>query len=266
MFQNIQDASASTEYKEEKRRLNIFSNILTKNNIILYILVLMVSTIGVGQDVSPFSIAIAAACIAGGIPILGVAAFGVAGNAIAFGTSGALNYMITLLVLIVTMFILKPVYNEENRNEKMKIAINVFLAVFLVQAVKLLISGFTLYDGLVGITMAIATVVFYKIFVNSIVVVQEFRERNAFSIEEVIRSKLAFSNCSRCNWRFFYIWIFYKKYFKYFYCNVSWMEKWIINRNNIRCSNWCNPRCYCRNRAYNDSSICNFWYDSWSVK
>ena len=92
--------------------------------------------------------------------------------------------------LIITMFIIKPLFNEENRNEKMKIAKNVFLSIFLVQAIKLLGAGFTIYDGLMTITMAVVTTAFYKIFVNSIVVIQEYDERNAFSIEEVMGASL----------------------------------------------------------------------------
>lgn len=193
MFQNIEGVQESTEYVEENKKtkkVNIFSNIFTKDNIILYIIIFMVSTIGIGQDISPFSLAIVAACIASGIPILGVAVMGLLGNAVAFGTAGALNYMITLLVLILTFYIIKPTYNDENRNEKIKIALNIFISIFIVNAVKLLITGFTVYDALVAITLAIVSVVFYKIFVNSLVVIQEFRERKAFSIEEVIGASL----------------------------------------------------------------------------
>lgn len=192
MFQNIQEVEPNTGYTGENKtkKLNIFSNVFTKNNILLYIIVFMVSTLAVGQDVSPFSLAVVAACIASGIPILGVAVIGLIGNIIAFGTEGALNYMITLLILIITLFIIKPVYNEEGRNEKIKIAFNVFLSVFIVNSVKLLITGFTIYDGLVAIMLAVATVIFYKIFVNSLVVVQEFKERKALSIEEVLGASL----------------------------------------------------------------------------
>ncbi len=190
MFQNIEDVHENIGYDEEKKRINIFSNIISKNKIALYIIVLMISTIGMGQDISLFSIAIAAACIASGVPILGVAIFGLIGNIITFGTTGALNYMVTLLLLIITMFIIKPLYNEENRNEKMKISLNVFLSIFLVQAIKLLGSGLTIYDVLMTITMATITTAFYKIFVNSIVVIQEYDERNAFSIEEVMGASL----------------------------------------------------------------------------
>ena len=189
MFQNIEDVQENIEYNE-KRKLNILSNIFTKNKIALYAIVFMVSTIGMGQDISTFSIAIVAACIGAGIPILGVAIFGLIGNIVTFGTSGALNYMVTMLVLIITMFIIKPLYNEENRNEKMKLSLNVFLCIFLLQIIKLFGTGLTIYDGLMTITSALVTTVFYKIFVNSIVVIQEYDERNAFSIEEVMGASL----------------------------------------------------------------------------
>ena len=193
MFQNIQDVSQNIEDTQEKKRLNIFTNIISKNKIALYIIVFMVSTIGMGQDISLFSIAVVAACIAAGIPIFGVALFGLIGNIITFGMAGSLNYMVTLLVLIITMFIIKPLYNEENRNEKMKLSLNVFLGVFLVMTIKLIGSGLTIYDGFMTVTMALVTTVFYKIFVNSIVVIQEYDERNAFSIEEVMGASLLLS-------------------------------------------------------------------------
>lgn len=193
MFQNIQDVQANTGYVEndkKEKKINIFSNIFAKNNILLYIIVFMVSTIGMGQEFSPFSLAIVASCIASGIPILGIAVLGLIGNIVVFGTTGALNYMVTLLVLIATLFIIKPMYNEEGRNEKIKIALNLFISVIAVELVKLMLTDFIIYDALVGLTMAIISVVFYKIFVNSLVVLQEFRTQRAFSIEEVIGASL----------------------------------------------------------------------------
>ena len=193
MFQNIQDVQANTGYVEndkKEKKINIFSNIFAKNNILLYIIVFMVSTIGMGQEFSLFSLAIVAACIASGIPILGIAVLGLIGNIVVFGTTGALNYMVTLLVLIATLFIIKPMYNEEGRNKKIKIALNLFISVIAVELVKLMLTDFIIYDALVGLTMAIISVVFYKIFVNSLVVLQEFRTQRAFSIEEVIGASL----------------------------------------------------------------------------
>ena len=60
----------------------------------------------------------------------------------------------------------------------------------LIQLVKIAFAQFTLYDILASITLSVIAFVFYKIFVNSIVVVQEFYEKRAFSIEEVIGASL----------------------------------------------------------------------------
>ncbi len=54
-------------------------------------------------------------------------------------------------------------------------------------------SGFTVYDFLLGITISIIALVFYKIFVNSIVVLQDFYKKRAFSIEEVVGASLLLS-------------------------------------------------------------------------
>ncbi len=190
MFQNIQNDVQTHEEKDVNIKTNIFKNVFTINNILLYIISFMVSTIGIGQDISPFSLSIVAACFSGGIPAIGVVLISLIGNIIGFGTNGALNYIITILVLILTFFILKPRYNEENRNEKIKIGKNLFISTLLVGVVKLLISNFTIYDLLLTITLSIITFVFYKIFVNSIVVLKDFREKKAFSIEEVIGASL----------------------------------------------------------------------------
>jgi len=197
MIQNIDDVYGDVRYKtktgekgEKVKRANIFSNVFAKENILLYIIVFMISTIGIGQDVSPFSLAIVTACIAAEIPILGIAVMGLIGNSIAFGVTGALNYMVMLLVLIATFFVFKPVYNEESRNEKIKISFNLFISIFLVWIFKLLIAGFSVYGLFVTITMTIVTVMFYKIFVNSLSVIQDFRTSKAFSIEEVLGASL----------------------------------------------------------------------------
>jgi len=111
------------------------------------------------------------------------------------------------LVTIVSLFIIKPRYNEQERNEKIKIGKNIFIGTLLVQIIKFVVSGFTLYDILFAITISIIALVFYKIFVNSIVVVQSSFEKRAFSIEEVIRSKLAFIYICRSIWKFMYTWV-----------------------------------------------------------
>lgn len=194
MFQNINEDTISinknNNIKTGKRNVNIFSNVFAKENIAIYIVAFMMSLVGIGGEYSIFSISLLGACFASSVPALGILAFSMLGNVIKFGVNGLMGYFLTALVMIITLFIFRPRYNEDERNEKIKIGKNVFIAVLLIQLVKIAFAQFTLYDILASITLSVIAFVFYKIFVNSIVVVQEFYEKRAFSIEEVIGASL----------------------------------------------------------------------------
>ena len=200
MFQNIEGVvnNGQPYGKTKIKKLSIFANVFELRNIAIYVISFMVSLIGLGGELSPFSISIFAACFANSIPLLGVAIVSVIGSSIKYGVTGALSYMLTALVMIATFFIIKPKYNEEERNEKVKVSKNVFIASFLVQFAKTMMAGFTIYDLLVSITFSVVAVVFYKIFVNSLIVLQDFREKRAFSIEEVIGASLLISIAVSC--------------------------------------------------------------------
>lgn len=157
---------------------------------ILYIISLMTSMVGLTGELSPFSLSMIAACFSNSIPLLGVVVVSAIGNAIRFGMEGVLSYLLTVLVMVVTLFIIKPKFNEEERNEKIKVGKNIFIATLIVQFAKSMMSTFTIYDGLVSITFSIIVFVFYKIFVNSIIAIENFQEKKAFSIEEVIGTSL----------------------------------------------------------------------------
>lgn len=193
MFQNINVDTMDIEDKKEKddtSKVNVFSNVFSKENIVLYIVSFMLSFVGLGGEFSVFSVSMLGACFASSVPALGIVIVSLIGNLIKYGVGGALGYFLTALVMVVTLFIVKPIYNEKERNEKIKIGKNVFIATLVIQAIKLAISGFTMYDVFSGITISMLALVFYKIFVNSMVVIQEFNKKKAFSIEEVIGASL----------------------------------------------------------------------------
>lgn len=201
MFQNLEGVAAenNSNYSTKKiKKLNILANVFELRNIAVYVVAFMVSMVGFGGDFSPFSVSIFAACFANTIPLLGVVVVSLVGTGIRFGLPGLLSYMLTSLVMIATFFIFKPRYNEEMRNEKVKVAKNVFISALIVQMAKMMMSGFTIYDFLVGITFSVISVVFYKIFVNSLVVLQDFKEKRAFSIEEVIGASLLIAISVSC--------------------------------------------------------------------
>lgn len=195
MFQNINEGTIDsnidyTENKKEKKKIDLLTNVLSIKNIPIYIISFMISMVGIMGDVSPFSISIFGACIANSVPLLAVVLFSLIGSAIKFGISGLLTYILTALVLIITMFIFRPVYNEEEKNEKVKLSKNIFISYMIIQLAQIGISGFTLYDILSAISLSIIAVVFYKIFVNSMIAIRDFAEGKAFSIEEVLGASL----------------------------------------------------------------------------
>ena len=191
MFQNLsEDTIDNNIVNEEKNKVNIFKNVFAKENIVIYIVAFMLSFVSLGQEFSIFSISLLGACISFSVPALGVVVISLIGNLIKFGVGGALGNIITTLILVASLFIIKPRYNEQERNEKIKIGKNVFLASILIGILQISMETFTLYDVLSTITLAIITLVFYKIFVNSLVVVKEFYKNRAFSIEEVIGASL----------------------------------------------------------------------------
>ena len=171
----------------------MLKNLTSFKNIIIYIISFMISTIGMGQDVSPFSIAIVGACLASGVPAIGVVLVGLIGNIIGAGTIEALNYILIILMLLILLFIKPPRENDEYKNEKIQISGHIFFSVIFVMIAKLILTKFTIGDMLLHITLAIFSVVFYKIFVNSLIVIEEITERRAFSIEEVMGASLLLS-------------------------------------------------------------------------
>ena len=84
-------------------------------------------------------------------------------------------------------------YNEQERNEKLNIGKNIFISTLIVGLATIFMQTVTVYDILSSITLAIIALVFYKIFVNSITVLQDFLKKRAFSIEEVIGASLILS-------------------------------------------------------------------------
>ena len=146
--------------------------------------------VGLGGEFSIFSISMLGACLASSVPALGILLVSLLGNWIHFGVGGVLGYFLTTLVFVISLFIVKPIYNEKERNEKIKIGKHLVFSILVIQIIKLSMSGFTIYDVLSMITIAIIGLVFYKIFVNSTVVLQDFWNRRAFTIEELIGASL----------------------------------------------------------------------------
>ena len=158
MFQNIRENVINSQnvrrQSKEDKGLNLFSNVFDLKYIPMYIVSFMIGMVGIDGGYSPFSISLMAACIGNSIPILGIVLAGIVGNAIGFGLQGAIYYLFITLLFVVSIFIFKPRYNEEEKNEKIKVAKNIFISTFIIQLVNVSISGFTVYDVLSTISLS----------------------------------------------------------------------------------------------------------------
>ena len=171
----------------------MLKNLFNIKNIIIYIISFMISTISMGQEVSPLSIAIVGACLSGGVPAIVIVGTGLLGNIVGVGTVGALNYILITLMLLILMCVRPPKENDEEKNEQFQLSKHIFISIIFVMFAKIILTKFTISDMILHITLAIFSVVFYKIFVNSLIVIQEVTEKSAFSIEEVIGASLLLS-------------------------------------------------------------------------
>lgn len=191
MFQNINETEKTKE--EIGRKKSILANVISKKYIILYIVTIMVSMVNMNYSMSPFSLAIIAACISNEIPIIAVTGLAFIGNAISSGVNGSISFIVTLLIFFASFFIKEPKYNDSSRNEKVMLSKRIFFSSLIVSVVKIFIKQFLLYDLLLAISMSIVIVIFYKIFANSLAVITSYNEKMAFSIEEVLGTSLLLS-------------------------------------------------------------------------
>lgn len=202
MFQNIVNEIENEDTqkiennntKKNNKFKTIIKNALTKQNILMYIISFMLSMVSCGnENIAPFGLAMFAAICSNGIPMGIVYLLMIIGTFIGFGTQTTLSFILTTLVFVAMIIIFKPVYQEDDVNEKRKLGKFIFLSTLIVQAVGMIFKGFLVYDLITNILMSVAVYIFYKIFTNSIILIKDFDIKKAFSIEEVIGASLMLS-------------------------------------------------------------------------
>ena len=190
MFRNIQDKIFKNTKEETNNKKSILANVFSKKYILLYIVTFMASTVNMGQEISPFSLALVAAAAASEIPVIAIIMTGLIGNILGSGLVVIPSYIVTLLLFFASFLLKEPRYNDVEKNEKIKLGRRLVIASLIVNITKAFMSGFMLYDLFVAISLTIITFIFYKVFVNSLIALVDFNERRAFSIEEVIGTSL----------------------------------------------------------------------------
>ncbi len=203
MFQNVErDINNRQDFNEafynrKDRIKTMLKSLLSINNIAIYIIAFMISMVGFSSHnimlgLSPFAIAFIAAMLSNGNPVGIIYILTLIGTFIKFGTNVLLTYVLTSLVFFASSLFIRHNVIEDTNEEK-RLGVHLFASVLIVQIVPMFFRSFLLYDLLLAIMVAVVTFIFYKIFANSIIMIKEFRNKKAFTIEEVIGTSLLLS-------------------------------------------------------------------------
>jgi len=165
----------------------MFKKLFSINNIVLYILMFMISKTGFVAGVTPFAIAITAAACSNEIPLAPILIFAGLGSFLGFGQVGLITYFLGTLILILFAVLIKP---RRNENETLKLGSRLFVTVILLQVLGLVFKNIIVYDLLTSCIFVISTLIFYKIFVNSILVIKEYTIKDIFTSEEIVGATL----------------------------------------------------------------------------
>ena len=204
MFQNINNNKQEEQETKTKRKIQI-KKLFKINDIILYAIAMLVSMVSFNEEFMPFGLAIFAAACSNRIPVGILYVAVLAGTAIGFGVNGLLTFLISSLLLIAMILIFRPALQETHKNEKQKLGRYVAISAFVVEASKMFFTMFLVYDLIASIMLGIITYIFYKIFANSIIVINQYGIKKAFSIEEVMGASLAIS-IALCAFNKLHIW------------------------------------------------------------
>ena len=191
MFQNVINQNQVEQEEIKPRKIN-FKELFKINDIVLYAIAFLVSMVNF-NDISPFGLAIFAAACSNKIPV-GILYVAVAlGSLIGGGINGILTFLVTSLLFVALILIFRPRLQNIDKNEKQKLGIFVAVSAFAVQASKMFFTMFLVYDLISSIALGIITYIFYKIFANSIIVIDQYGIKKAFAIEEVMGASLLIS-------------------------------------------------------------------------
>lgn len=194
MFQNLANSAeelSKKDVKEKKQNIKMdkIKDIFEIKNIIIYILSFLVSMVSIKDGIFPFGFAFFVAACSSAIPAGPVLITTSIGILLSQGSGAFLIYFLNILIFLLTVVIIKP-YVQEDRNEITKLGINLFISSLIVQAINCFTGTFLIYDVITSLITVILTYIFYKIFVNSIGALENFSEKSAFTIEEIIGATL----------------------------------------------------------------------------
>ena len=193
MFQNVADASIqednSNTVNESITKIEYrLTEIFKVQNVIIYLLTFLISTLSVKNMEVPFGLAIVAGCVGETIPVIGVFISAILGTILGNGFSGLGNFLITSIIYFALVIIFNYKVAVDERNEVIKTGGKLFFSCLIIPIIRCITGVFLIYDVFIAVISSSILYVFYKIFVNGLIIIESFNEKKAFTIEELIAS------------------------------------------------------------------------------
>lgn len=187
MYQTVADSVDNNKINRRKENLKlILSEVFKFQNVIIYILAFLVSTVTIKDGVAPFSIAIVASCVGNYVPIVGVFLACIFGIIFTGNMNLLLEFILISVIYLFLVLIMKNNVAVDERNESMKTGGKVFWAVLLLMYFKNYTADAFIYRAFMSSVMGAVAYVYYKIFVNGITIIDNIKEKKVYAIEELI--------------------------------------------------------------------------------
>lgn len=186
MFQNIAEETMQNERENiniNARWAKLLKELFKVQNIVIYILTLLISMITVKDTYIPLGIAMVAACLGSTVPIVLVYICSLIGTAISVGSSEFANVFWLSIVYFLLLSMFRAKICVEERNERYKTGSRLFWAYVICSIFRNWGSGW-IYNLFMSCMTGGILYVFYKIFVNGIIIIKDFNKKKVFTVEE----------------------------------------------------------------------------------
>ena len=183
---DFEDVSKSTEDRSLIKRL------FSLKNIIIYVVAFLISMISIkrGNFIAPFGIAVVAASMSNGVPIIFVLLASLIGTTIKFGWGETLSQAIIHAVFFITVLFIKPKRDEYDKLKVGKQFIFAILAQFIIMGIA---KGFTLESVYATACTVFLGYVLYLIFANAIVAIDSLLQKLICTNEEIVSIAILFT-------------------------------------------------------------------------
>ena len=171
---------------------SVIKRLFSLKNIIIYVVAFLMSMISVkrGNFIAPFGIAIVAASMSNGVPIIFVLIASLIGTTIKFGWGETLSQAIVHIVFLITVLFIKPKHDEYDKLKVGKQFIFAILVQFIIMGIA---KGFTwecVYATACNVFLAY---ILYLIFANAIVAIDSLLQKLICTNEEIVSIAILFT-------------------------------------------------------------------------